>query len=89
MSDDRGAEQALSDVRGFPSWMWRNADVAEFVTWRHLPPAERAALALFHARLGQQFDAVIDVDATRAVEPLERTSEWDREPLPDTYPTGI
>src|SRR6185295_3596889 len=30
---DRSPEQALSDFRRFPSWMWRNRDVAEFVDW--------------------------------------------------------
>jgi erythromycin esterase-like protein len=32
-SDDADAEEALSDFRRFPSWMWRNTDVVEFVTW--------------------------------------------------------
>jgi len=32
-SDDEDAEEALSDFRRFPSWMWRNTDVVEFVTW--------------------------------------------------------
>ena len=31
-SDDTGAEEALSDFRRFPVWMWRNVEVAEFVT---------------------------------------------------------
>jgi erythromycin esterase-like protein len=31
--DDTNAEQALSDFRRFPSWMWRNTEVADFVTW--------------------------------------------------------
>ncbi|CAA9515912.1 MAG: Protein-L-isoaspartate O-methyltransferase [uncultured Solirubrobacteraceae bacterium] len=43
----------------------------------------------FHARLGEQFDAVIHIDETHAVEPLERTSEWERGELPDTYPWGV
>ncbi len=30
---DTSAEQALGDFRRFPSWMWRNEAVAEFVTW--------------------------------------------------------
>ena len=37
----------------------------------------------FHARLGKQFDAVIHVDETHAVQPLERAGEWEREPLTD------
>lgn len=43
----------------------------------------------FHARLSDQFDAIIHFDETRAVEPLERTSEWDAGEVPETFPTGI
>jgi erythromycin esterase-like protein len=43
----------------------------------------------FHARLADQFDAVIHIDETRAVEPLERTSLWDTGELPETYPSGL
>jgi erythromycin esterase-like protein len=43
----------------------------------------------FHARLSEQFNAVIHFDQTRAVEPLERSSGWDRGELPDTYPSAI
>src|SRR5207249_8307144 len=30
-SDDETPEEALADFRRFPAWMWRNADVVEFV----------------------------------------------------------
>src|SRR6266704_1010363 len=40
----------------------------------------------FQARLPEQFDAIIHIDETRAVEPLERTSIWDKGELPETYP---
>lgn len=30
---DRDAEEALRGFRRFPTWMWRNADVLEFVGW--------------------------------------------------------
>jgi erythromycin esterase-like protein/predicted phosphoribosyltransferase len=30
---DADASQALSDFRRFPSWMWRNADVLDFIGW--------------------------------------------------------
>jgi erythromycin esterase-like protein len=43
----------------------------------------------FAARLADQFDAVIHLDRTRAVEPLERTSVWDRGEPPETFPTGV
>jgi erythromycin esterase-like protein len=42
----------------------------------------------FEAALPRQFDAVIHLDETRAVEPLERTARWDRG-HPDTYPSGM
>jgi erythromycin esterase-like protein len=43
----------------------------------------------FSARLASQFDAVIHIDATSAVEPLERTALWDRGEPPETFPTGL
>jgi erythromycin esterase-like protein len=54
----------------------------------YLPQTERQS-HYFHARLGDQFDAVIHVDETSAVEPLERTSEWEVGELPETYPWGV
>ena len=32
-SEDREATDALADFRRFPAWMWRNADVLDFVGW--------------------------------------------------------
>jgi erythromycin esterase-like protein len=32
-SDDFDAVEALADFRRFPTWMWRNTEVAEFVEW--------------------------------------------------------
>ena len=43
----------------------------------------------FAARLPQQFDAVIHLDETQALEPLERTSHWEGEELPETYPSAL
>lgn len=33
ISGDATADAALSGFQRFPTWMWRNADVAEFVNW--------------------------------------------------------
>ena len=52
------------------------------------PETERAS-HWFHARLPEQFDAVIHIDRTTAVEPLERTTLWDEGEPPETYPTGL
>ena len=32
-SDDRSAADALGDFKRFPTWMWRNADVVDFIEW--------------------------------------------------------
>jgi erythromycin esterase-like protein len=52
------------------------------------PETERAS-HYFYARLAAQFDAILHFDETHALEPLERTSEWERGEVPETYPTGI
>lgn len=52
------------------------------------PETERLS-HYFHARLSDQFDAVIHFDETRAVEPLERTSMWEDGEAPETFPSGI
>jgi erythromycin esterase-like protein/predicted phosphoribosyltransferase len=33
VSNDVDATEALADFRRFPTWMWRNTDVVEFVEW--------------------------------------------------------
>jgi erythromycin esterase-like protein len=43
----------------------------------------------FEASLPDQFDAVLHFDHTRAVEPLERTAQWIKGELPETYPSGL
>jgi hypothetical protein len=40
------------------------------------------------ARLAEQFDAVLHIDRTSALEPLERWA-FDETDLPETYPSGI
>lgn len=52
------------------------------------PETERMS-HYFRARLPHQFDAVLHYDVTRAVEPLERTSLWERGELPETYPSAL
>lgn len=52
------------------------------------PQTERPS-HYFHAALPRQFDAVIHIDETRAVEPLERSGVRDRFEPPETYPTGL
>ena len=52
------------------------------------PETERVS-HYFSARLAEQFDAVVHVDETRAVEPLERTAGWELGEPPETYPSAL
>jgi hypothetical protein len=38
--------------------------------------------------LTKQFDVMIHLDETRALEPLEWTPAWDRGEVPEKFPTG-
>jgi erythromycin esterase-like protein len=52
------------------------------------PETERMS-HYFHARLSDQFNAVLHFDHTRAVEPLERTAEWETSEAPETFPFAV
>ena len=74
---DRAAREALQAPR---------LERAIGVIYR--PETERQS-HYFEASLAEQFDAVIHLDRTRALEPLERTATWDRGEPPETFPTGL
>ena len=52
-------------------------------------PATERASHYFGASLGNQFDAVLHFDETRAVEPLDCNSEWRVEEVPETFPFAV
>jgi erythromycin esterase-like protein len=88
-----GSWEALFHGAGVPDFILdtagldgRRLERAIGVIYR--PQTERFS-HYFHARLANQFDAVIHLDETRAVEPLELTSEWERGELPETYPWAV
>jgi erythromycin esterase-like protein len=95
----RGSYEELFHETGLP-WFWidlrgagqigvlqqRRIERAIGVIYR--PETERLS-HYFHARLPEQFHAIIHIDETRAVEPLERTSIWDSGELPETYPFKV
>jgi erythromycin esterase-like protein len=95
----RGSYEELFHQTGLP-WFWidlrgagqigalqqRRIERAIGVIYR--PETERLS-HYFHARLPEQFDAIIHIDETRAVEPLEQTSVWDAGELPETYPFKV
>ena len=91
-------EALLHDV-GSPSF-WIDTRTSDSQRLLNEPRLERAIGVVyrpdterqshyFHARLAAQFDVVLHVDHTSALEPLERTAEWTRGEPPETYPTGL
>jgi erythromycin esterase-like protein len=43
----------------------------------------------FHVRAAEQYDAMIHLDVTTALKPLEPTSLWIQGQTPETYPSGL
>jgi erythromycin esterase-like protein len=43
----------------------------------------------FDARLPGQFDAIVHINETTAVDPLDRTERWDTGEATETFPTGV
>lgn len=52
------------------------------------PQSERQS-HWFAASLPHQYDALVHIDRTRAVEPLERTGLWELSEPPETYPSSL
>jgi erythromycin esterase-like protein/predicted phosphoribosyltransferase len=80
---EKGVPAFLLDTAGMEG---RRLERAIGVVYR--PETERTS-HYFHAKLADQFDLIIHLDETHAVEPLEHTSEWETGELPETYPWGV
>ena len=65
----------------------RNPRLQRAIGVIYRPETERQS-HYFHARLADQFDALIHIDETRALAPLETWSQHPEE-APETYPTGM
>ncbi len=76
-SISRAAEEPLSVVR-----------LGRAIGVIYLPATERQS-HYYHVRPADQFDAIIHIERTRALEPLEPTSVWHRGEVPETYPSGL
>jgi erythromycin esterase-like protein len=66
----------------------RNPKLERAIGVIYRPDTERQG-HYFQARLPDQFDAVLHFDETRAVEPLEYTSEWEAGEVPETFPFAV
>jgi erythromycin esterase-like protein len=94
-----GSYERLFHETGIPSFMLRLDAPAVAPALARPPRLERAigviykpeterASHYFPARLRDQFDLVVHVDETRALEPLEKWARHEVD-LPETYPTGM
>ncbi|MGZ4828919.1 MAG: erythromycin esterase family protein [Candidatus Angelobacter sp.] len=92
--------EALFHQVGIPNFLLRLRDGGEVASALREPRLERAIGVIyqprserlshyFHARLAEQFDAVLHIDVTRAVEPLERAAEWETGEVPETFPSAL
>jgi erythromycin esterase-like protein len=54
----------------------------------YLPESERHS-HYFQARPARQFDAIIHIDQTQALRPLDKSSHWTDDEVPDTFPSGM
>jgi erythromycin esterase-like protein len=66
----------------------RNPELERAIGVIYLPETERQS-HYFWARLADQFDVMVHTDETRAVRPLEPTSQWEAGEPPETFPFGV
>ncbi|HET6676059.1 MAG TPA: erythromycin esterase family protein [Nitrospiraceae bacterium] len=95
----RDSYESLFHEVGVPSFFlsWDDNRAADCLRERRLeraigvvyrPESERIS-HYFYANLPEQFDAVIHLDRTTAVTPLDRPSGWVDADAPETYPSGL
>jgi erythromycin esterase-like protein/predicted phosphoribosyltransferase len=87
---DTGQAEFLLDFRRSPraAELLDSARLERAIGVIYRPRTERQS-HYFRARLSAQFDAVIHIDQTRALEPLERSGRWERGEPPETYPFAV
>ena len=81
MLDLRGIDDALREEL-------RRERLQRFIGVIYRPDTELQS-HYFQARVTEQFDALIHVDRSTALVPLEPSSHWWHEEVPETYPTGL
>jgi erythromycin esterase-like protein len=95
-----GSYEALLHRVGLPRFILRFDQLGEAAGALRQPRLERAigvvyrpqserASHYFECRLPDQFDAVLHLDETSALQPLERAAGWERGEAPETFPTGL
>jgi erythromycin esterase-like protein len=95
-----GSYEHLFHQTGVPNFLLMLDDLGDAAGGLHEQRLQRAIGVIyrpqterqshyFHVTLPDQLDAIIHLDETRALEPLERTGTWEAGELPETYPSGL
>lgn len=87
---DAGIEAFMLPLRDAPDLAYelRAERLERAIGVVYRPRTERVS-HYFGAHLPGQFDAVLHIDVTTAVEPLEVTPQWTSGEPPETYPSGL
>lgn len=85
-----GEERFWLPLRGNPplAELLREKRLQRAIGVIYLPRSERMS-HYFHTRLPSQFDAMIHIDETRALEPLVAEPTWHAGEPAETYPSGL
>ncbi|MBB3219397.1 erythromycin esterase family protein [Pseudoduganella umbonata] len=85
-----GMGQFLLPLRGHDSMLARlpSRYLERAIGVIYRPDTERYS-HYFHADAARQFDALVHVDRSTALPPLERSALWQQDEMPETYPSGL
>ncbi|HEY9845087.1 MAG TPA: erythromycin esterase family protein [Candidatus Caenarcaniphilales bacterium] len=95
-----GSYEALFHDTGLPNFLLNLRDGVQALAGLRSARLERAIGVIyrpdtereshyFYARLPDQFDAVIHLDNTQALQPLDHTPHWKKGEIPETFPSAL
>ena len=95
-----GSYEALFHGMGIGRFLLPLRDGGEVAEAQRTPRLERAIGVIyrpdterwshyFEARLADQFDAIVHIDETHALEPLDRGMSWETGDAPETFPSAL
>lgn len=88
LPDGHGASMVRFDAAADSARALRSALLHRAIGVVYRPRTERHSHYL-RARVADQYDAVIHVDTTTAVEPLEPNASWNLAEVPETFPYAV
>lgn len=87
---DTGRDSFLirTDTAGAATELLRDPRLERAIGVIYQPTTERHS-HYFHSRPADRYDAIIHIDRTTALRPLEPSHRWTAASTPDTYPSGL